>query len=106
MPQVAIAPPGSCASTSRNALSPSPHQNECSSATERCSCGWTAAEQELANDTVPSFSAESARAADTVRTVAATAAAIRAIECDIGYLPRVHGPVLRRRRRAGVIGTH
>src|SRR4029077_8440137 len=64
MPQPAIAQPGSSTSTSRNALSPSLHQNECSKATERCSRGCTASEQVFANDTAPSFSAGAAFTAD------------------------------------------
>src|SRR5947207_11456401 len=88
MPQPAIAQPGSCASTSRNALSPSLHQTECSSATARCSFGCTAAEQELANDTLPSFSAGSAATADVARTDKATAKTVRAAGCDMAaFLP-------------------
>src|SRR3984893_427450 len=87
MPQVAIAQPGSCANTSRNALSPSLRQNEWSNATERCNCGWTAAEQELAKDTVPSLSAVSARAGEIVRAVTAAATAMRAIDLDIDPSP-------------------
>src|SRR5215212_4305486 len=93
MPQPAIAQPGSCASTSRNALSPSPHQNECSSATARCSFGCTAAEQELANDTLPSFSAGSATAAETATADSASDNAVRATRWDIAVLLPRRWPV-------------
>lgn len=68
MPQVAMAQPGSRCRTSRNALSASSHQKECSRATARCSWGWTASAQELAKDTVPSFSPGAAMAVAAAQT--------------------------------------
>src|SRR6266404_2000510 len=79
MPQPAIAQLGSSTSTSRNALSPSLHQNECSNATARCSRGCAASEQVFANDTVPSFSAGAALAPDAARSPAVRVKPMRAI---------------------------
>src|SRR5436190_17972116 len=79
MPQPAIAQLGSSTCTSRNAVSPSLHQNECSKATERCSHGCTASEQVFANDTAPSFSAGAAFAPDTAKNPAIDANPIRPI---------------------------
>src|SRR5438874_11769563 len=73
MPHPAIAQVGSRCRTPRNASSPSLHQNECNSATARCRCGCTASLQELAKETLPSFSAGSAQVADGVATASATA---------------------------------
>src|SRR6266446_8567665 len=79
IPQPAIAQLGSSTNTSRNALSPSLHQNECSKATERCSRGCTASEQVFANDTAPSFSAGAAFAPDAARNPAVRVKPMRAI---------------------------
>src|SRR5262249_55503783 len=67
IPQVAIAQFGSTSSTSRNAFSPSCHENECSSATARSKRGCTLASHEVGKTTLPScsgaFSCASAAAA-------------------------------------------
>src|SRR5215211_3735774 len=64
------------------------------------SCGCTAAEQELANDTLPSFSAGSAATADVARTDKATAKTVRAAGYDMAALlpdwwPVAHGAECR-----------
>src|ERR1044071_569565 len=83
MPHPAMAQVGSRCRTSRNALSPSLHQNECRSATARCRCGCTASLQELAKETLPSFSAGSAQVADGIATASASATASVATNLDI-----------------------
>src|SRR6266478_1770812 len=79
IPQPAIAQLGSSTNTSRNALSPSLHQNECSKATERCSRGCTASEQVFANDTAPSFSTGAALAPDAATNPATRVKPTRAL---------------------------
>src|ERR1700730_10649552 len=79
MPQPAIAQLGSSTNTSRNALSPSLHQNECSNATERCSRGCPASEQVFAHDTAPGFSAGAAFATDTATNPAVRVKPMREI---------------------------
>src|SRR5881275_178732 len=57
-PQLAIAHFGSFSATCLNCLSASSYQKECSSATPRSNGFCTLAEQEVGNETVPSFSVE------------------------------------------------
>src|ERR1700730_1083418 len=94
MPHPAIAQLGSSTSTSRSALSPSLHQNECSNATELCSLGCTLSEQVFANDTAPSFSAGAALAPDAARNPAIRVKPTRAIVL-MTLLPGIGGVLCR-----------
>src|ERR1043165_1502830 len=56
MPQWAMAQPGAWGATSENASAAGMYVKECSSATARLKPACTFAEQELGNETAPSFS--------------------------------------------------
>ena len=89
MPQVAMAHPGSCASTSRKALSPSANENECNSATARVNFACTAGWHDVGNDTSPSCSGglpgESPQAAVAAANEKQTIAAVRMVGCIMAF---------------------
>src|ERR1044071_2145396 len=94
MPHPAMAQVGSRCRTSRNALSPSLHQNECRSATARCRGGCPVSLQEFAKETLPSFSAGSAHVADGVATASATARVATNLDMTFSQTDVVSQPLL------------
>ena len=84
-PHFAIAHTGSCASTSRNAFSPSVNQKECKSATARLNFSCTAGWHDVWNSTSPSCSGglpgESPHAENAPASKSESAVALRMDEC-------------------------